>query len=60
MGLGASNKKKKLYEDSSDYTSDEDFDFLDKAMKEDGKLDPMTAKLLRGVIQRPEDEKKRE
>ena len=29
-------------------------------MKEDGKLDPMTAKLLRGVIQRPEDEKKRE
>jgi hypothetical protein len=39
------------YNGSSDYTSDEDFDFLEKMLKgEEGKLDSMSLKMLRGVL----------
>jgi len=56
--LGTLRKK---YEDSSDYTSDEDFDFIERALNgEDGKLDAMTLKMLRGILQAPPDEKKRD
>jgi hypothetical protein len=55
--LGTQYRK---YEDSSDYTSDEDFDFMDRAMNDDGKLDPMSLKMMRGVIQAPLDERKRD
>ena len=49
------------YNDSSDYTSDEDFDFLEKVLKgEEGKLDSMSLKMLRGILQPPEDERKRD
>jgi hypothetical protein len=52
--------KKKSYLDDSDYTSDEDFDFIEKMLAEDGKLDAMSMKMMRGVIQAPKDERKRE
>ena len=42
--------KKKNYEDDSDYTSEEDFDFIENLLKEDGKLDAMSLKMMRGVI----------
>ena len=42
--------KKKSYLDDSDYTSDEDFDFIEKMLAEDGKLDAMSMKMMRGVI----------
>lgn len=45
--LGMLHKK---YEDSSDYTSDEDFDFVENQLDEEGKLDAMTLKMMRGVI----------
>jgi hypothetical protein len=37
--------------DESDYTSDEDFDFIENQLRgPDGKLDSMTLKMLRGII----------
>lgn len=42
--------QKKTYKDDSDYTSDEDFDFIEKMLEEDGKLDAMSMKMMRGVI----------
>lgn len=45
--LGVARRKGK---DESDYTSDEDFDFIENALKADGKLDSMTLKMLRGII----------
>lgn len=55
--LGLYHKK---YVDSSDYTSDEDYDFIEKMLKEDGKLDAMSLKMLRGLIQPPIEERKRD
>lgn len=54
--LGTTHKN---YENSSDYTSDEDFDFLENQLEE-GTLDPMTLKMLRGIIQPPKEDRKRE
>lgn len=45
--LGLYHKK---YADSSDYTSDEDYDFVQKQLKDEGKLDSMSLKMLRGLI----------
>jgi hypothetical protein len=50
----------KKYEDSSDYTSDEDFDFVENMLDQEGKLDEMTLKMMRGVIQPLVDERKRD
>lgn len=53
--------KKKNDGDSSDYTSDEDFDFIDNMLNgPEGRLDAMTLKMLRGIVQPAAKERKRD
>ena len=52
--------QKRKYNDESDYTSDEDFDFIDNVLNSGGTLDAMTLKMLRGIIQPAANERKRD
>ena len=45
--------------DSEDDSSEEDFFFLEKALKEGEELDDVDRRLLTGIVQAPPKEKKR-
>ena len=54
-----SASKKKRILDSDDESSEEDFFFLEKALKESAELDDVDRRLLIGIVQAPQAEKKR-
>ena len=52
-------RKTKKFVDSDSESSEEDFFFLEQALKENTELDPIDQRLLMGIIQAPPKEKKR-